>query len=171
MRTIDPQRLKEVSNKVITGTVDAVKSHPGITAMIGLGISWFIVDGMLKQKTLTGQLQEETFPQMKESIEEAVGASVDGISGKQQKALEGVSNIVDENPLMVGLLGVSAGLILGVLSSGMLTGNGFLDETRRTVREKTRQILNETKERAGYVIDAARNAAREEAERQELLPH
>ena len=105
-----------------------MKSHPGITAMIGLGISWFIVDGMLKQKTFTRQLQEETFPQMKESIEEAVGASVDGISGKQQKALEGVSNIVDENPLMVGLLGVSAGLILGVLSSGMLTGNGFLDK-------------------------------------------
>jgi hypothetical protein len=37
--------------------------------------------------------------------------------------------------------------------------------------QKTRQILHETKEKAVYVIDAARPAAREEAERQNLTLH
>jgi cell division septum initiation protein DivIVA len=68
-------------------------------------------------------------------------------------------------------MGLSAGLVLGVLTSGILEGNGFFDETRRTVKEKARQILQDTRQKAGHVLDAAREAARSEAERQHLMPH
>jgi len=175
---MDFQRINEVSNKVVNSSVGTVKSHPGITALVGLGISWFIVDSVLKQKALTEQLQEETeqhaetkLPQMEESAKETANESIGAIAGGSQKILESVSGFVDKNPLMVGFLGLSAGLIFGIFSSGMLMGNGFLDETRRAVRDKTRQILYETKEKAGHVIDAARLAAKEEAERQDLMPH
>ena len=172
------QRINEMSDKVRTGAVEAAKGHPGITALTGLGVSWFIFDNMLRQKSVNGQIIEQlqetteqiaktTIPHLKESAKEAGEI----VTRRSQSVMNEISNYMDENPMTVGFIGLSAGLILGILTSGVLKGNDFLDETRRTVKQKTREMLKQTKEKAGYVVEAAREAAREEAERQNLLPH
>jgi ElaB/YqjD/DUF883 family membrane-anchored ribosome-binding protein len=133
---------------------------------------------MLKQNTNNGKIAqpqeraeeyiESNLPHVTENVEESSKI----IARKSQAVMEGISSYIDKNPLLVGFMGLSAGLILGILTSGVLEGRSeLLDETRRTIKEKTGQILHETKEKAGHVIDAARQAAREEAERQELIPH
>ncbi len=178
IETMNTQRFNEVGDKMITSAVETVKDHPGITALVGLGVSWLLADNMLKQKTTNGKIAqsqeqaeeyiESNLPHLKESVKE----SKETIARKSQTVMEGIAGYMDENPLLVGFIGLSAGLILGILTSGVLEGrNELLDETRRTIKTKTGQILHETKEKAGHVIDAARQAAREEAERQHLIPH
>ena len=183
---MNTQGIKEISDKVITGKMEAVRSHPGIAALLGLGVSWFIVDKMFKRhKTVSGeiiaesqekieQLQEKTakyaesqLPDLKESAIETGQAIV----RKSQSALEGVSGYMDENPMMTGFIGLAAGSILGILTSRVLMENGLIGETRQAVQNKTKQILHETKEKAGHVVNAAVKAARDEAERKHFIPH
>ncbi|SPF34960.1 hypothetical protein SBDP1_130043 [Syntrophobacter sp. SbD1] len=172
IETMNTQKISDVGDKVITNTVEAAKDHPGITALVGLGVSWITLHAALRQKTAGGIIpaqpeETEQFMESKVPIEE----STEVVARKSGSLVEGVSSFVDENPLMIGFIGLSAGLILGILTSGVLEGNEIFDETRRAVKEKTRQLLYETKEKAGHVIDAARQAARQEAERQNLMSH
>lgn len=172
IETMNTQTIGDVGERAITNTVEAVKDHPGITALLGLGVSWLTLHTALKQKT-NGEIipaQPEETEQLMESkvpIEESAQA----VTLKSKSILEGVSSFVDGNPLIIGFIGLSAGLILGVLTSGVLEGNEVLDETRRAAKEKTRQLIYETKEKAGHVIDAARQAAKQEVERQNMMPH
>jgi len=174
---MDTGTINEVSDKVIDYTKTSVKDHPGITALLSLGISWFTLYMLLKPKTpgerIVAQLQEAE--QKAESTLSDFGEKAkdtgETVSEKAGSMFSGVSGYMDENPVTFGLIGLSAGLILGFLTSGVLGGNDFLDETRRTVAAKTRQILKDTTQKAGHVLNAAREAARGEAERQDLLPH
>ncbi len=175
---MDLQKLNKVSDRVRTGSVEAVKGHPGITALTGLGVGWLIFDNMLRPKSVNGQIIEELQEKTKQVAEEKISRLQESakeagevITQKSQSVINEISNFMDENPMTVGFIGLSAGLILGILTSGVLSGNGFMDDTRRTFKQRTREMLQQTKERAGHVIDAARDAAREEAERQNLLPH
>jgi ElaB/YqjD/DUF883 family membrane-anchored ribosome-binding protein len=183
--TMNAQRINEVSDRMITDAVEAVKSHPGITALLGFGVTWFLADSMLKQrsdgrrtiaqlKEEVAQLQEETkkyaessLPDLKESVKE----TGEIVARKSQAAIEQVAGYVDENPLVAGFIGLSAGLILGVLTSGILSNEGLLDETKQAVQKKTRRALHETKEKVGNVLQSARRAAREEAERHDIIQH
>lgn len=174
--------IQEMSDKVVDNSLEAIKSHPGITALLGLGISWLIADSMMKQKSLNVKMQEQTkeyveekFPEVKEAAAEgleSLKSSVSSLTRGSQSAFGGVSNFMNEYPVITGILGLSAGLILGVVTSGVLKRPDLVEQIRRGVVEKTGQIghkLNKTKEKAGHVFDAVRNAAKEEAERQELI--
>ncbi len=90
---------------------------------------------------------------------------------KTHAAKSRVSEYADENPFVVGFIGLSLGVIVGVLTSRALSENELIDETRRTLKEKTRGLLRETREKAGHIIEEARRAAKEEAERQNLITH
>lgn len=165
MRTMDFQKVTKVGDKAITGSVETVRSHPGITALMGLGIGWLILDRALKRRTLTEQLQEETrlyveknLPRFKEAAKEAVNISVDKIAGKSPKVVEAGASFINENPFLFGFMGLSTGLILGVLTSGVLNRTDFVDEARRNVKEKTGQVWHGAKERAEHAIDAVRHA-------------
>ncbi len=211
---MNSQRINEAGDKVITSTMEAVKSHPVITALVGFGVSWFMANNLFKKKTDSGeivarlqdqiaQLQEkieQSTPALKESAQEAgnilsqksqsVMAGVSGfmdeklpalketaketggiIIRKSQSALDGVSGYVEENPLMTGFIGLSAGLVLGLLTSGIFKESSLFEETKQIVQKKTRQIMQETKEKAGHVMDVAGKTAREQAERRNLISH
>jgi ElaB/YqjD/DUF883 family membrane-anchored ribosome-binding protein len=175
IETMDTQGIKKASIEKITGAMEAVKSHAGAAALLGFGANWLMADRMFKrQKTSEGkmieQLQEET-GQSPEKMQRYAQETGEVIAGKSQSVLEGVSGYVDENPLTAGFIGLSAGLILGILTSGVLRKKGLLEETGLAVQEKTRQILHETKKKAGHAVDAAGSAAGEEAERQHVIPH
>ena len=158
-------------------TIEAVKANSGITALLSLGIGWFTLYMVLKPKTpserVVAQLQEAEQKAESKLADFGEKAKESGqvIARKSESMLGGVSSFMDENPLIFGFMGLSAGLILGILTSGVLGENDLLDETRRTVKEKTRQILHDTRQKAGHVLDAARQAAKGEAERQNLMPH
>lgn len=90
---------------------------------------------------------------------------------KTHAARTRLSEYADENPFVVGFIGLSLGVVVGVLTSKALSENELIDETRRTLKEKTRGLLRETREKAGHIIEEARRAAKEEAERQNLITH
>lgn len=176
---MDTQTITKASNKVITDAMEAVKSHPRMAALVGLGVSWLITDNMLRQKTasekMIDQLQEE-IEQLQEKVEqyaesklsdltESAKETGEAIIQKSEAALEEVSGYMDKNPLAAGFIGISAGLIIGILTSRLLKQEGLLEETGQAVQKKTRQIMSETKEKAWELIDAATKAARKEAER------
>lgn len=177
IETMNTLSIGEVSGKLITDTIEAVRSHPGSTALAGLGISGLIVGNILRQRaneSKTVAPLEETVPSeasKPEALTKSEKASDPEVTLEPQPAQGGISSLVDENPLMFGLLGLSAGLIIGILTSGILGGNELLEETRRTFTKKTMQLLHDTKEKAGHIIEAARHAAMEEAERQDLMVH
>lgn len=170
-------RVKTSATDAASTAVDAIKEHPAITALMGLGLSWLLTNSFLRPETAGEKIEDlrekaEEFAESKAvELKETAMEAEEMVSGRPRSVLDGISDFVDENPLIVGAVGISAGLILGLLTSGVLRESGFIDETRRTVKTKTRQILSDTKEKAGHVIDAARQAAREEAERQHLMPH
>lgn len=191
---MNTQKISDMSDKAITNTMDAVKSHPGITALVGLGLSWVAFHTALRQKTaterVTQKLQEtkdqfmEKLPvqESMEAVTDKSRAIADAVTDKSRSIaanvsnymksgsiVDDVSNFMDENPLIVGFIGLSAGVILGILTSGVLSGNSAIDETRRAVKEKTKQLMYETKQRAGNVIDAARQAVKQGAD--QMMPH
>lgn len=94
----------------------------------------------------------EKLPHVQESAKETCEA----IALKSQSVMEGVSSYMNENPLVSGLIGLSAGLILGILWSGVLKGNRLSNEISQAVQKKTRQIYHDTKEEAEHIVDAAR---------------
>jgi ElaB/YqjD/DUF883 family membrane-anchored ribosome-binding protein len=177
---MNTQKISEVSGKVLDDTMGVVKSHPGIAALLGFGITWLMADTMFKRDGTAGskivtQFQEE-IPQVMEKAEQIAEETGDVIARKKsQTVFQKISCFMDEKPLTVGVLGISTGLIFGVMTSGILKGRtDFWTETGRAVTEKgravmskTRQVISDSRERAGHVIDAAR----EEAERQNLIPH
>jgi ElaB/YqjD/DUF883 family membrane-anchored ribosome-binding protein len=172
---MNTQKVSEVNDKVLNDTMEIVKSHPGIAALLGLGatcvMAYFIFnqDGKAGSKIVT-QLQEE-IPQVTKKAEQIAEMTGDVTARKSQSIFEKISSFMDEKPLTAGFLGISAGLIIGVMTSGILKGTDFVTETRRVVRDKTRQVLSDSKEKALHILDTARHAAREEAERQNLIPH
>ncbi len=143
IETMDTQRISEVSDKVITDAVETDRSHPSVMAILGLGASWFMADKMFKrQKTANGKIIEQLQQEIAELTKKTgqfAGETGEVIARKSQSVLEEVSGYVDENPLMVGFIGLSAGLILGILTSGVLNKKGFLEETSQAVQSKTRQ--------------------------------
>ena len=175
IETMNTRNISKVSGKVITDAIQAVKSHPGSTALISLGISGLIVGNVLMQKANDGKTvapPQEAVPaeQLKPEVrtEEPSG---DEVTLKPRSVTGGISSWVDENPLIFGFMGLSAGLVIGILTHGALEGNQLLDETRRTVKKKTIQILHDTKEKAGHIFGAALRAAGEETERQDSMVH
>jgi ElaB/YqjD/DUF883 family membrane-anchored ribosome-binding protein len=185
IETMNTQTINEMSDKVITNTVETVKGHPVMAALLGLGVSLYLADRMFMRQRSEGG---ESIGQMEEGVSQLIektGQYADvklsdskenaretgeEIVRRSQSLLEGISGFMEENPLTTGLIGLSAGLVVGLLTGGAFKGSGFLEDTRQAVREKTRQILNDTREKAGHVVDAAGKAAREEAERQ-LIRH
>jgi hypothetical protein len=59
---MNTQRISEMSGKEINNTLEAVKDHPAITALLSLGVSWFTLHAAPGQKATSGkiaaQLQE-----------------------------------------------------------------------------------------------------------------
>jgi ElaB/YqjD/DUF883 family membrane-anchored ribosome-binding protein len=168
---MNTQKIGEASYDLMTNTMETVKNHPAVTALVGLGISWFLADNFFKQKNgsqIIDQLQEKVaqleeqarqyaesnLPDLKESAKE----TGESISLESKSVLEGVSSYMNENPLMSGFIGLSAGLILGILTSGLLSQNGLLEETKQDVQKKTRQILHKARRKAGHITDEARQA-------------
>ncbi len=143
---MNTQGINEISNKLITNTMEAVRSHPAVAALLGLGVSWFMADRMFnRQETASGeiiaelqekieQLQEKTakyaesnLPDLKESARE----TGETIVRKSQYVLKAVSGYMDENPLTTGFIGLAAGSILGILTNRVSRESGLLEKTRR----------------------------------------
>jgi ElaB/YqjD/DUF883 family membrane-anchored ribosome-binding protein len=168
---MDFQTVNESGDRAITGVVETVRSYPGIMALIGLGTGWFIFDRVLRPRTLTERLQEEVrqteknLPKFTKAARETINESVDELAKKSQKAVETGSrffkkdsSFVEENPFLLGFIGLSAGMVLGALTSGALNRREFVDEATRSVKEKTGQIWNGAIRKGGHAMDAVRHA-------------
>ncbi len=169
---MNTQQISDVSERLVANTVETVKDYPIVTALIGLGISWFISNKLLKRETaserIINQLQEKVtqleeevkgyaesnIPALKESargagevislksqsvlkgvssyvhdklphMKESARDTGEAIARKSRSLLKDVSGSINARPLMSSFIGLSAGLILGILTSGILKGNGF----------------------------------------------
>jgi ElaB/YqjD/DUF883 family membrane-anchored ribosome-binding protein len=78
-------------------------------------------------------------------------------------------HLVDEKPMIVGALGLAAGLAIGMMCSGTFGERGIAREARENLRRKTRGFVEEAKDKAERVMHEAGSAARKEAERQHLI--
>lgn len=140
---MNTQSISEVSNKVITNAMDAVKSHLASTTLAGLGISSLIVEGILKQRATSGKTVaphgefDQHEAELEFSLREKSAEQPDATAPRPKSAMEGISNYMEENPLMIGFIGLSAGLVLGVLTRDVLRGNQFMEETLKTDGKKT----------------------------------
>lgn len=161
---------------------DAFKRYPGTAALFGLGIGWFLFESMRHrsdgEEALSEEMNGEPFREIekKEPEEEFTALKHSGdfrasALEKSRHARETVSRVIDERPLLVGIAGLTAGILIGAVTSGYMRENQFLGETKETIRKSARWLLQETKEKAEHVLDVARRAASEEAERQRLFIH
>ena len=66
---------------------------------------------------------------------------------------------------------LGAAVVTGILLGQLFSSSGEQQGTVQEFHPRKETSLQQTKEKAGHVIEAARDAAREEAERQNLLPH
>jgi ElaB/YqjD/DUF883 family membrane-anchored ribosome-binding protein len=177
IKAMKTQSISEASEKAINNTTEFIRNHPTETVLTGLGVGCLIALGMRMQSRTGGKTNtpvDEVGPDARkepsertEKLEQA-SAEATEIS---RSVRDSISGFMDENPLTTGFIGLSTGVLIGILTSGILRENELINETRRNIKEKTLQILNETKEKAGRVVGVARQAAKEEAERQNLLLH
>ncbi len=185
------EKYSEYGRKISKGAKDTARAYPGSMTLLGLGLGWFLLENYLKhyredqamlsppeESLHTGispavevsapeQEQESRIEHLKQSARHYREVAVE----KGHAAKDQVSGYMDENPLMVGFIGLSVGLIAGVLTSRIFRESELLDEARNTIKEKTRELVRETREKASHIVDVAGRAAREEAERQNLITH
>ncbi len=153
--------------------MDAFKQYSGPAALFGLGLGWFLYDSY-KQSSVEEAPRVAPEPEEPERfavIKQRAGEFKENAIGKSRQTRERVSRVIDERPYLVGIAGLAAGLMIGAVTGGYLRDNQFLGETRETIRQKARGLIHDTKEKAEHVLDVARRAAREEAERQHLITH
>ncbi len=117
------------------------------------------------EPTVQEEVKESPIPELKENVK----AYREKTLQKARSAGRGISEYVDKHPMTVGFVGLSAGIIIGSLTSGIFRNTEILDETRKSLKEKTRDFLKDTREKAGHILEVAQRAAKEEAERQNLI--
>jgi len=187
--------IVEFSEKIGHAATETVKRHPGSVALMGLGLGLFALESLTKKSAAekdvsTAEVQVgSSYPEFErpepEFVQQASEPEAQPVSRIREKAgrlresalqktaaaRDRVSKAVDERPLILGCVGLTAGVIIGIVTSGYLRENEFLGETRETIKQKTRELLHDTRAKAEHVLDQAKRAAREEAERQHIITH
>lgn len=182
----------EISN-VADSATNALKRHSASAALVGLGLGWFMWESMSnkssepetsRQETQTSKpeshfteqqsSQPESHHSFRERIEPIKHKAAEIKETAVQKARpvrEKASRVIDERPLLIGAVGLAAGVLIGVLTSNYFKDSEFMGQTRQNLKQRTRSLLHNTKEKTGHVLDVAKRAAREEAEKQDLITH
>ncbi len=152
--------------------MDTFKQYSGPAALFGLGLGWFLYDSYKQSPEEAPQVAPEPEePERFAAIKQRAGEFKENAIEKSRQARERVSQVIEDRPYLVGIAGLTAGVLIGAITSGYLRDNQFLGETKETIRQKARGLLHDTKEKAEHVLDVARRAAREEAEKQRLITH
>lgn len=101
-----------------------------------------------------------------ETYDDAARASRRGY----RKARRETSDFVQENPLMVGVLGLAAGLVLGALLPISRRENEYLGPWRDDIRDRGYRYGRDALERARHIAEEGYRAGYEEARRRGMTP-
>lgn len=98
---------------------------------------------------------------------ERVRAQGQRMRAQGQRMQEGFSRLLDEQPLLVGAMGVAVGAALGAMLPRTESEDRLLGETRdaaaRSVKERATEAYEEVRDRAAEMLPAQEQARREQA--------
>lgn len=87
-----------------------------------------------------------------------------------QRTMQSVNAMIDQQPLMVGAIGMALGALVGAMLPITRTENEYLGETRDQMREAIAEQSGQLYERGKVTATEAYRAAAEEARAQGLVP-
>lgn len=89
-------------------------------------------------------------------------------AGQARHAVHRVGDLVYENPFAAAAIGVAVGAALGFLIPETRKEDEFMGEARDNLLDKAKATASDTMERVQRVAEAAKDAAMEEANKQDL---
>lgn len=201
-------------------TLEKVKEHPGMTALVGMGLGFLLMSTLLSRSRGEKRGNQETYTEIQGGDGEHVMHPEGGKRGSvfieegQKRGVSGglrpetvgaagsnredsprvlgnigeraarvrsrarhaalstrdrASRLVDDKPLVVGVVALSAGVALGMMCRGAFAERHFADEARKNIRRRTRDFVEGARDRAERFVQEVSNAARKEAERQHII--
>jgi len=118
---------------------------------------------------VAGQVQE-TAGHMVGQVQDTAGQVVDQAQEQVSRAQGFLQEQLDENPLVVGAVAIALGGVLAAAMHPTRREDQLLGETRDRLLGSAQELTQDTMQKVGRVMDEAQTTAKQEAQKQELLP-
>jgi hypothetical protein len=120
-----------------------------------------------KVRDLAGQAQD-TMGNMADQAQGTAGELAGGARHQVGRVQTGVGGMLQENPMMVGLVAAAAGAAVGMALPSTPQENRLLGETRQSFMESARETVQEVSEKVKTVAEETQTAAQKAASEQKL---
>ncbi len=111
-----------------------------------------------------------TAGQVIDQVQETGGQVVDQVQAQASRAQNFLEHQLEENPLLVGAVGVAIGAVLAATAPVTPREDKLMGEARDRVMGTAKGLTQETMHKVGQVVDEAQIAAKREAQHQSLVP-
>jgi len=118
---------------------------------------------------MAGQVQD-TAGQVVGQVQDTAGQIVDQAQEQVSRAQGFLQEQLDENPLVVGAVAIALGGVLAAAMHPTRREDQLLGETRDRLLGSAQELTQDTMQKVGRVMDEAQTSAKQEAQKQELLP-
>jgi len=118
---------------------------------------------------VAGQVQE-TAGHMVGQVQDTAGQVVDQAQEQVSRAQGFLQAQLDENPLVVGAVAIALGGVLAAAMHPTRREDQLLGETRDRLLGSAQELTQDTMQKVGRVMGEAQSTAKQEAQKQELLP-
>lgn len=145
-------------NEFVSHLGESVKRNPVPVALVGIGLSWLMVSGREgSMPQAGGQRAETSGPSLgermaqvgdrvqsgTEQVRTQVGAMSERLHEHSARAQQGMQNLWQEQPLVVGMLGLALGAVVGALLPSSRREDELMGEQRDEVLRKAAQLGEE----------------------------
>jgi ElaB/YqjD/DUF883 family membrane-anchored ribosome-binding protein len=189
---LSPRNLKEQAKEQAKDTakgtgstiVETIRENPVPAALTGIGLGWLLMSARKQSASgpsagqTASQAQsraQETASQAQERAGQVASQARDRVSqlggraqGQAQRARGGFQRMLQENPLAVGALAVGTGAAVGLAVPQTSREHEVMGEARDSLVETAQEKTQDAQQRARRVAEEAQNAAKEEAQNQDL---
>ncbi|MBV9358591.1 MAG: DUF3618 domain-containing protein [Chloroflexi bacterium] len=118
---------------------------------------------------VAGQVQDTTGKAVGQ-LQDTSGQVVEQVQHQAVRAQGFLQQQLEENPLVVGAITIALGGLLAATMRPTSREDQLFGESRDRLVGSAQQLTQDTMQKAGQVVDRARNAAKQEAQEQNLLP-
>jgi len=118
---------------------------------------------------MAGSMREKS-SQIAGRVRDRTSRLAGGARHSAQRARSGFEHMLNEQPLLLGALGVAIGAAIGAALPSTRRESELMGQTRDDLLQRAREVGEEQLHKAGRVAEAAGEAAKEEAGRQGMSP-
>lgn len=150
----------------------SLKTHPLPATLTGIGLAWLMAVGNRPAQSYESsgpsigermQSTRETVGSKVQSAKDSLYSAKDSISSGMQSTRESWDSIVQDNPLVLGAVGLALGAVVAALAPRTRTEDQLMGQARDDLVDKAKQAgaqkMEQVKEQARQTVGEIKDAA------------